>query len=86
MTLFVIWLLGALVALLFPKEIVKLAYSTLKIEFVDDGKKFFDENKDDDDFPKGVYIFFTIFLSWLSVIAIYITSIIQLLINKHLKL
>jgi hypothetical protein len=85
MTLFIIWLIGALVAVFLPKQIVKLAYLTLKIQFVDDGKKFFDK-ENDDDFPVWLYISFTAGLSWLSVIAIYITSIIHLLINKHSNL
>jgi len=82
MITFIIWLIGALVAVIFPKEVVKLAHKTLSIPYIDDGQPFFEKNKVDDDFPNWMYIFFTFFLSWISILAIYVTTVIYLLIHK----
>lgn len=85
MILLIIWLIGALIAVILPKEILKLAHKTLSLTYIDDGKPFFNKEESDDDFPNWMYIGFTFILSWLSVLAIYITTIIYILIHKNLS-
>lgn len=84
MILFIIYLTGSLIAGVFPKEIVRLAYKTMNVDFVDDGKSFFN-NDGGDDFPNWMYIIFTVGLSWISVIAIYVTTIIYIFLNKKIR-
>ena len=81
MTAFIIYLIGCIFAVTFPKQIMILGYLTMCTEPDDDGKPYFDSTSTDD-FPQWLYILFVFFLSWISVIMIYVTTIIHILINK----
>jgi hypothetical protein len=79
-----LYLLGAFIAVIFPKQIMLLGYITMKTELTDDGKLFF-YNAGDNDFPNWFYVLATFFLSWLSIILIYVTTIFYISINKKLR-
>jgi hypothetical protein len=73
----IIWLLGALIAIIFPKDIMRLGYKTMSVPFDDEGKEFFDGDS-------ILYIFMIFLLSWISVIGIYCSTVIYIFIHKHL--
>lgn len=77
------YIIGAFIAVLLPNEIVKLGYKTLGMVYEQSDKSFFSKDEDDDDLPEWCFKVMTFGLSWLSVLAIYVTTIIYLLlINK----